>query len=82
LYNYILQLFDEQKELIELWAQSVVLKVPFNALPVLVKATPIEGVAAVQAPQALVGVAAEQTPQVLLEQTPQVLLNVPNTLAV
>jgi len=54
LYNYILQLFDEQKELIELWAQSVVLKVPFNALPVPVKATQIEG-------------EAEQTSQVLLD---------------
>ena len=41
LYYYILQLFDEQKEISGSYAQSVVLKVPFSALPVLGKATPI-----------------------------------------
>ena len=55
LYYYILQLFDEQKEISGSYAQSVVLKVPFNALPVPVKAAGIE--------EGEVG----QTPQVLLD---------------
>ena len=56
LYYYILQLFDEQKEISGSYAQSVVLKVPFNALPVPVKATPIEEGETGQTPQVLLDV--------------------------